>query len=123
MNEPMPTPCPEWEEKLAAFDLDDLSASEREALNFHLLSCSACASVLADYQRMDLLIDQALSSELPLELPEDFAASRQQDVTDIQYVEQMEGGNSLLREAEMIVEQVQQQQTLSEENDEQRHRE
>ena len=38
MNEPIPTPCLEWEEKLAGIDLDDLSASEREALNFHLLA-------------------------------------------------------------------------------------
>ena len=114
MNEPMPTPCPEWEEKLAAFDLDDLSASEREALNFHLLSCSACASALADYQRMDLLIDQALTSDLPLELPQDFAASRQHHVTETGHIEQIEGNNPVLREAEMIVEQVQIQQTLSE---------
>lgn len=77
MNEPMPTPCPEWEEKLAGVDLDDLSASEREALNLHLLSCTACAAALADYQRMDSLVEQALSSDLPLELLEDFAASRQ----------------------------------------------
>src|SRR5215469_7633870 len=90
MNEPMPTPCPEWKEKLAAFDLDDLSASEREALNSHLLSCSACASVLADYQRMDLLIDQALTSDLPLELPQDFAASRQHHVIASPHVEEME---------------------------------
>src|SRR5437660_9962859 len=114
MNEPMPTPCPEWEEKLAGIDLDDLSASEREALNFHLLSCYACASALAEYQRMDLLIDQALTSDLPLELPEEFAASRQHDVAETQHVEHMEGGNHLLREAEMILEQVQKQQTLSE---------
>ena len=114
MNEPLPTPCPEWEEKLGAFDLDDLSASEREALNLHLLTCSACASILADYQRMDLLIDQALTSDLPLELPEDFGASRQDDVTETQHIEQMEGGNSVLREAEMILEQVQKQQTPSE---------
>src|SRR5258706_1738780 len=114
MNEPMPTPCPEWEEKLAAFDLDDLSASEREALNFHLLSCSACASALADYQRMDLLIDQALTSDLPLELPQDFAASRQHHVTETGHIEQIEGNNPVLREAEMILEQVQIQQTLSE---------
>src|SRR6266699_2637504 len=102
MNEPMPTPCPEWEEKLAAFDLDDLSASERERLTFHLLSCSACASALADYQRMDALIDQALTSDLPLELPEDFAATRQHDVTETHHLEQMEGSNPVLREAEML---------------------
>jgi len=122
MNEPTPTPCPEWEEKLAAFNLDNLSASEREELNFHLESCSACASVLADYQRLDLLIDQALTSDLPLELPEDFAASRQPHVTETQHVERMEGGNPVLSEAEMIAERVQQQ-ALSEENDEHRHRE
>lgn len=82
MNEPILTPCPEWEEKLAAFDLDDLSASEREALNSHLLSCSACAAALADYRRMDSLIDQALTSDLPLELPQDFAASRHHHASD-----------------------------------------
>src|SRR5436305_2616807 len=116
MNQPMPTPCPEWQEKLAAINLDDLSASEREALNLHLQSCSACAAVFADYQRLDLLIDQALTSDLPLELPEDFAASRQGHAADIQHVEQMERDNSPLREVEMIVEHVQQQ-TLSEETE------
>ena len=114
MNEPIPTPCLEWEEKLAGIDLDDLSASEREVLNLHLQSCPACTSALADYQRMDLLIDQALTSDLPLELPEDFAASRQPHVTETEHVEQMEGGKNVHREAEMIVEQVQKQQTLSE---------
>jgi tRNA A-37 threonylcarbamoyl transferase component Bud32 len=123
MNEPMPTPCPEWEEKLAAFNLANLLASEREALDFHLQSCSACAAVFADYQRLDLLIDQALTSDLPLELPGDFAAGRHQNVTDIQHFEQMEGDDSVLRAAEMIVEQVQQGQALSDENDEHRHRE
>jgi len=123
MNEPMPTPCPEWEEILAAFNQEELSASEREALNFHLQSCSACASVFADYQRMDLLIDQALTSDLPLELLEDFAASRQEHVTEIHPVEQMADANPVLREAEMTGGQVQQQQALSEENDEHRHRE
>ena len=98
MNEPMPTPCPEWEDKLTAFNLDDLSASEREAINSHVLSCSACASILADYQRMDLLIDQALTSDLPLELPEDLGASRQHHATEIQHVEQIEDGHPMLRE-------------------------
>jgi len=96
MNEPMPTPCLEWEEKLAGIDLDDLSASEREALNIHLLTCPACTSALADYQRMDLLIDQALTSDLPLELPEDFAASRQPHVTETEHVEQMEGARTCI---------------------------
>src|SRR5258708_166 len=114
MNEPMPTPCPEWEEKLAAFDLDDLSASEREALNRHLLSCTVCASALADYQKMDLLIDQAFTSDLPLDLPEDFAASGQDPVTETEHGEYMEGDNSVLNEAEMILEQVQKEQTLGE---------
>jgi anti-sigma factor RsiW len=86
MNEPMPTPCPEWEEKLAGLDLDELSASEREALNLHLLTCTACAAALADYQKIDLLIDQAFSSDLPLELPKDFAANRQHHATEAQHI-------------------------------------
>ena len=119
MNEPMPTPCPQWEELLAALDPDALSAAEREALELHLQSCSACAAVLADYQRMDRLIDQALRSDRPLELPEDFAASRQGHGIDTQHAEQMEGDNPLLQEAEMIVEHVQQH-ALGEETDGQR---
>jgi serine/threonine protein kinase len=63
---------------------------------------------------MDALIDQALTSDLPLELPEDFAASRQHDVTETHHLEQMEGSNPVLREAEMLGEQVQIQQPLSE---------
>lgn len=98
MKESMPTPCPEWEDKLTAFNLNDLSASEREAINSHVQSCSACASVLADYQRMESLIDQALTSDLPLELPEDFATSRQYHVTEIRHVEQVEDSHPMLRE-------------------------
>lgn len=114
MNEPISTPCPEWEEKLTHIDPEDLSDSEREALDSHLQTCSICASVYADYKRMDLLIDQALSSDLPLELPQDFAGSKQDHKTESQQGEQTRNDNPGYKEAEMIVEHVQKQQSHSE---------
>jgi len=56
MNGPNPTPCPMWEEQLAALHPDDLSPLERKALKEHISSCSACEAVLADYYRMRSLI-------------------------------------------------------------------
>jgi BACON domain-containing protein/HYDIN/CFA65/VesB family protein len=47
------TPCVQWAEKLAARHPDDLSRSERIALQEHLLSCPACASTAAFYTRME----------------------------------------------------------------------
>ena len=76
MNEPISPPCPEWEEKLTHIDPEDLSAPEREELTLHLESCPACAAVYEEYQRMDALIEQALTSDIALELPADFAASK-----------------------------------------------
>src|SRR5260370_42545598 len=42
-------PCIDWAEKLALRS-EDLSSSERAALDAHVLMCSACASAAANYQ-------------------------------------------------------------------------
>lgn len=63
----MLTPCPEWEEKLAAMHPDDLSIGERESLDRHLETCPACASALADYRNMDLLLPKLFPLKHPLD--------------------------------------------------------
>jgi hypothetical protein len=78
MGNSMAVPCGHWEEKLAATHPNDLLPAEREALNRHTTSCSACACVLAEYREMDTLICHSLATERPLELPKDFAARRRQ---------------------------------------------
>jgi serine/threonine protein kinase len=54
------TPCPEWEEHLAALQPDDLAPDVRAALEAHVATCIACATVLAQYQRLDELLWDAL---------------------------------------------------------------
>ena len=71
MKDPMLTPCPDWEEKLVAIHPYDLSLVEREALNTHLTSCQACATVLAHYREMDALICSSLTINRPIKLWED----------------------------------------------------
>ncbi|MDQ2887975.1 MAG: zf-HC2 domain-containing protein [Chloroflexota bacterium] len=68
MNGPGPTPCPLWEEKLAALHPDDLSPLERKALKEHILSCPACEAVLADYYKMHALIRKAFIPQRPPEI-------------------------------------------------------
>ena len=60
MDHPMYTPCAEWAVKLAATHPDDLSPSDRVALDMHVASCPACSTVRAEYQAID---------ELMLDLP------------------------------------------------------
>jgi len=72
MNHPKPTPCAEWEEKLAAIYPGDLSPSEREDLNAHVASCPACEAILAEYHEMDTLIRDALIAKTSLHLWEIF---------------------------------------------------
>jgi hypothetical protein len=85
MRNSMAVPCDDWEEKLAAIHPNDLLPAEREALSRHILSCSACASVLAEYREMNTLIRRSLTSERPLELPKDFAVRRRQKERTGQY--------------------------------------
>jgi len=50
MKNSMCMPCTDWVEKLAIRNSDDLSYSQRVALNEHLASCSACASSHSAHQ-------------------------------------------------------------------------
>src|SRR5262252_8202158 len=56
MNRLLYTPCAEWEEHLAATHPDDLSPSQRQALERHAASCTACAAVRAENQEIDALL-------------------------------------------------------------------
>src|SRR2546423_9783994 len=71
MNDFLPMPCEEWEEKLAAIHPDDLLPAERKALEIHVASCSACEAVLTDYHKMDELIRSSLVLNQPLQLWKD----------------------------------------------------
>ena len=74
MNYPMYTACAEWAEKLAATHPDDLSPSERVALERHVASCPACAAVRTEYQAIDALILDFPGvkplPDLPIRLPQ-----------------------------------------------------
>ena len=49
-------PCAQWARKLAAAHPCDLSSTERAALDKHIQTCPACASVQAEYREMDARI-------------------------------------------------------------------
>jgi hypothetical protein len=66
MNHLLYTPCAEWKEQLAATHPDDLSPSDRAALERHVATCSACAAVRAEYHIIDaLILDSAGVEPLP----------------------------------------------------------
>ena len=56
------TPCMDWALKLSARHPDDLSSSDRLALEEHLLCCHACAEVHTAYQKMEIGIRSLLVS-------------------------------------------------------------
>src|SRR5947208_2005322 len=49
-------PCATWAKELAAAHPDDLSPSERAALEAHIESCPACAAVRSSYREIDARI-------------------------------------------------------------------
>ncbi len=51
-----PTPCSDWVQKLSARHPDDLSLSDRIALNEHLALCQACSETHAAYKTMEAAI-------------------------------------------------------------------
>jgi hypothetical protein len=51
-----PTPCSDWVQKLSARHPDDLSPSDRFALNDHLALCRACTEVHTAYKTMEAAI-------------------------------------------------------------------
>jgi outer membrane protein assembly factor BamB len=67
-------PCPTWREQLSAMHPDDLKEAERKALGVHIATCAACASVYADYRRMDCLIEQLPPIREPVPLPTELQA-------------------------------------------------
>ncbi len=56
-------PCTDWVQKLAARNLDDLSLTERSALNEHLALCRACNEVHTAYQTLEKGFLNLLSSK------------------------------------------------------------
>src|SRR5713101_3481358 len=50
------TPCANWVQKLSARHPDDLSPSDRIALNEHLALCRACTEVHTAYKTMEAAI-------------------------------------------------------------------
>lgn len=56
------TPCTDWAQKLSARHPEDLSSSDRLALNEHLACCQACTEAYAAYQTMEAGIRSLLIS-------------------------------------------------------------
>jgi hypothetical protein len=80
MRNPMIVPCSDWEEKLTAAHPEDLLPAEREALDRHIASCPACATAISEYRQIDALLRRSLTAKRPLELPEDYATARRQEI-------------------------------------------
>lgn len=49
-------PCPTWAEKLAARHHNDLSLSDRVALQEHLTSCAVCATIHSTYHTLEFCV-------------------------------------------------------------------
>ena len=58
-----PTPCSDWVQKLSARHPDDLSPSDRFALNEHLALCRACTEAHTAYKTMEAAIRSLPMSE------------------------------------------------------------
>ena len=62
------TSCAVWEEKLASIHPDDLSTLEREALEKHLATCPRCQATYRRFQRVNVLVRNAITVERSLGL-------------------------------------------------------
>src|SRR5690348_15545199 len=58
-------PCTEWAERLAARHPEDISPTDRIALNAHIASCEACAAVYAAYRGMEINVCTLPTTSLP----------------------------------------------------------
>ncbi len=65
MNKKLVMPCTEWAEKLAARHPEDISPTDRIALNNHIASCEACAAVHAAYRAMEINVRALPTTSLP----------------------------------------------------------
>ena len=70
------TSCAVWEEKLATTHPDDLSTLEREALETHLASCPYCQTIQRKFQRVNVLVRDAIAMERPLGHGKDFLTTK-----------------------------------------------
>jgi outer membrane protein assembly factor BamB len=69
MNAHIKAPCAVWAEKLALLHPDDLLPTEWAALEAHVASCSACASVRRQYTEIARLLRDLPVDDVPQELP------------------------------------------------------
>src|SRR5436309_2190110 len=65
MKDEILMPCIEWAEKLAARHPEDISPSDRIALNKHIATCKACAAVHAAYHAMEISVRALPATSLP----------------------------------------------------------
>ena len=65
MKDEILMPCTEWAEKLAARHPEDISPSDRTALNNHIASCKACAAVYTAYRTMEINVRALPTTSLP----------------------------------------------------------
>lgn len=65
MNNKRLMPCTQWAEKLAARHPEDISPTDRIALNDHIASCEACSAVYAAYGAMEINVRALPTTSLP----------------------------------------------------------
>src|SRR5207248_9914008 len=81
MKNSMLVPCVNWAEKLAVSNPDDLSYSQRVALNEHLALCSACATAHAIHQLIRMRISNLPAVEPLVNLPYELLAGAERSIT------------------------------------------
>jgi hypothetical protein len=65
MNNKRLMPCTEWAERLAARHPEDISPTDRIALNDHIASCEACAAVHTAYGALEINVRALPTTSLP----------------------------------------------------------
>src|SRR5437588_4279278 len=81
MKNSMLVPCLNWAEILAVSNPDDLSYSQRVALNERLASCSACATAHAIHQVIRMGISSLPTVEPLANLPYELLAGTERSIT------------------------------------------
>lgn len=81
MKNSMLMPCTDWVERLAIRNSDDLSYSQRVALNEHLASCTACASAHSAYQVIADHISSLPAVKPLADLPYELLANTERFIT------------------------------------------
>jgi hypothetical protein len=73
-------PCADWVEKLVFSNSDDLTYSQRIALNEHLASCPACATAYSAYRVIAEHISSLPAVEPLVNLPYDLLADAERSI-------------------------------------------